>query len=136
MRHGLHALVGNTKRGAMSKDQSHLPIPDVAGAFRTCSSCRRNLPPSSFFPQKKRAQSCKDCWKAAAAQQDGLCLDAQEELRSQTLEAGGTLGPCEMCGDPNVQAHRRDDQRLCWLCPLHHAAAHGKADSTRQMGLF
>jgi len=89
------------------------------------------------------ARTCKPCLRAAAALIGGSCLDAHLDsirARLKALMQTGDIrvGGCEICGDVNVQAHASSipGRVVEWLCPLHHAAAHGREDSARQLTLF
>ena len=79
----------------------------------------------------------------AAALVGGGCLDAHPASVRARLEKlmrthEITVTGCEICGDVNVQAHASSlpGRLVEWLCPQHHAEAHGSADSARQMALF
>lgn len=111
--------------------------------LRPCAMCQRMLPPASFHRRKSQARTCKTCIKAAAALIGGSCLDAHLDSVRARLRALMHTGDirvtgCEVCGDANVQAHASSlpGHIVEWLCPLHHAAAHGREDPTRQMALF
>lgn len=55
---------------------------------------------------------------------------ARNLLRRAILSGKVTRLACEVCGKPNTHGHHTDYSKpldVQWLCPLHHAQAHGRA---------
>lgn len=56
---------------------------------------------------------------------------ARRKLRNAVSNGEVSKMPCEVCGDVNSQGHHHDYEKpldVTWLCPIHHAEAHHKAE--------
>lgn len=126
--------------------------------FRRCSMCKETKPLADFYPSKHtrdgRRAYCRKCWHEAPSIQEAYRRYRRSktfhdrlkrrrrddpEFRRKDLVRKFTgiaaeLGiikrqPCEVCGDPKVQAHHTDYAKpleVRWLCKTHHQS-HGHA---------
>jgi hypothetical protein len=125
------------------------------GPVKRCSSCRQDLPVTSFHRRRHYVRggvraACRACTSATARERRddvGVKHDRQKEMvraRTRAAVARGALVPgrCADCGTTAVEAHHPNydhvDAHLHveWLCRLHHAARHGKHMWTRQLDLI
>jgi hypothetical protein len=134
--------------------------PSVANACRTrtCSRCERELPLESFHRRRHYVSTsvrsaCRDCTaKTVAAAREALGSRPSTELerlkervRARTARAVArgeiTRAPCEVCSDPNSEAHHPsyegpDAHRdVHWLCRDHHMTTHIRRAWGRQLAL-
>lgn len=116
---------------------------------KPCKVCGIDKPFDEFYRHPKMndgyLNECKDCTKArvsAYRQSDaGLELEARKYAKDKAagkrrarayiingIQRGKiTRQPCEVCGEPNAQAHHDDYSKpleVRWLCPQHHAEVH------------
>ena len=133
-------------------------MPSAARTLKTCSRCGEAKPHEAFHRRRHYSRdghraACKACTSAetkkARESRSGTQSDEErrkQQVRYQTrrLIMAGELVPqrCGVCGCRDVQAHHPsyegDDaaRTVEWLCPLHHAQAHGVRAWTKQMDLF
>jgi 5-methylcytosine-specific restriction endonuclease McrA len=123
---------------------------------KRCSSCLQDLPLAAFDRRRHYVRAgvraaCRTCTRAKAKQKREQQKEQQQAAPDRTRDAvrartraaiaRGTLvpAPCAVCGDPDVEAHHPDYERVDawahveWLCRLHHAARHGRRPWTRQL---
>lgn len=94
-------------------------------------------------------KECRECHRVSLAKQrekhGGAAArnkvweskNRQKALAHRKVEYHLSVGnivrrPCEICGDPNSQAHHKDyavPLEITWLCPRHHAAMHHDGES-------
>ena len=116
---------------------------------KRCKVCGETKPKDQFYRHAKvwdgHLNECKECTKArvAAYRQSnaGRELEARKyakdkadgKRRARAYIINGvqrgtiTRQPCEVCGEPNGQAHHDDYSKpleVRWLCAKHHAEVH------------
>ena len=126
--------------------------------IKTCSVCGAQKPLDEFHRRRHYSRTghraaCKVCTSQKKRRdreaRSGTTSDEErrkQQVRHQTrrLILAGELVPCpcEVCSGLDVQAHHPEydspeaHRTVQWLCPLHHAQAHGVRDWTKQMDLF
>ena len=122
---------------------------------KKCTQCGRVLPITEFHRRQHYVRrgvraACKDCTREAAKEarkkRPGERDQNKERVRAETHRALRKRElkpqPCRICGDLNTQTHHPEYEgeeahlRVEWLCPRHHALAHGKRAWTKQAELF
>jgi hypothetical protein len=124
-------------------------------AVRVCTSCERELPLETEFHRDSngrdgRKSICRQCasartsqWKrenreranagtAAYKRRHKERVNARNAVAVAVMRADLTRQPCEVCGEPETEAHHEDYARrldVQWLCHEHHR----QADAARRM---
>jgi len=116
---------------------------------KRCKSCGEVKPKDDFYRHPKVSDGylneCKECTKARVAEYRRSPAGQELEARKYAKDKAegkrrarahiinriqrGTLTrqPCEICGEPNAQAHHDDYSKpleVRWLCSKHHAEVH------------
>lgn len=132
--------------------------PRSPDGFKLCAMCKETKPVEDFYPSKQtrdgRRSYCRKCWHEAPSIQEAYRRHRKSKKFHDNLQRrrrddpeyrrkylirmftgiAAQLGvitrqPCEVCGDPKVQAHHTDYSKpleVRWLCKVHHQS-HGHA---------
>lgn len=141
------------RRGEVSRDTPHHPLAMTRRLFHATHAAHRypRLDHPVFAWNNSRTMKCTLCETDERAPKSRWCRDCKARYmrewrkthpltgdarrrancRSYThvLIARGHLvkGPCEVCGDPDVEAHHDDYSKpraVRWLCVVHHRSHH------------
>ena len=101
---------------------------------------RGNLP---HRIEARKAYAQTDNGQTAIYRAKRAYIDRNPQKRAAHVSTGNAIArghlipkPCEVCGNPLVQAHHDDYNQplnVRWLCPKHHAAYHKTLRSTSKM---
>ena len=106
-----------------------------------CDLCKRRIYMRQWYASKPPGYAAEMAKKyrarARAYEMERYHNDPEFRLKKQARNmvlvrvATGTLkrGPCEVCGEPDAQAHHDDYSKpldVRWLCDRHHREHHGE----------
>lgn len=122
----------------MSRDRKRVPV--------YCKGCKNTMTKNRLDLDRSYIRAYKSDWRKADRimnptkyrYQDIMKkifkpeqISAHNKVSTDLRSPSSTLvrKPCEVCGDPNSQAHHdnyKEQLKVRWLCPVHHSQVHSK----------